>query len=81
MAEMEDETKDSYDIDDSEIDANSPLDSDGCLPANNYQRRRSRAVLYQLSGHYGQKDRNVTVKSKLKLNNVLFQSICFRHFS
>lgn len=32
-----------------------------------YQRRRSRAVLYQLSGHYR---KSVSMKSKLKLNNV-----------
>lgn len=51
--------------DDEESDALGP---DGCLSAaNQYQRRRSRAVLYQLSGHYR---RSVTVKSKLKLNNV-----------
>ena len=68
MVEMEDDAKESYDVDDSELDANGPLDSDGCLPANHYQRRRSRAVLYQLSGHYR---RSVTVKSKLKLNNVM----------
>lgn len=37
--------------------------------ANNYSRRRSRAVLYQLSGHYGYR-RSVNMKSKLKLNNV-----------
>lgn len=30
-----------------------------------YSRRRSRAVLYQLSGHYGDR-RNVNMKSKLK---------------
>jgi len=66
MAEMENETKDCYDVD-SDPEANSALDNDGCLPANHYQRRRSRAVLYQLSGHYR---RSVTMKSKLKLNNV-----------
>ncbi|KAF0289851.1 Potassium voltage-gated channel subfamily H member 8 [Amphibalanus amphitrite] len=33
-------------------------------PPINYQRRRSRAVLYQLSGHYTQER-----KSKIKLNN------------
>ncbi|KAI1291721.1 Potassium voltage-gated channel subfamily H member 8 [Halotydeus destructor] len=49
--------------DDDESDA---LGTDGCLASNPYQRRRSRAVLYQLSGHYR---RSVTVKSKLKLNN------------
>lgn len=37
--------------------------------ASQYSRRRSRAVLYQLSGHYGYR-RNVNMKSKLKLNNV-----------
>lgn len=35
---------------------------------NQYSRRRSRAVLYQLSGHYGQGRRSVNMKSKLKLN-------------
>ena len=68
MAEMEDEDKELAEMDDSDIDANSPLDNEGCLSANHYQRRRSRAVLYQLSGHYR---RSVTVKSKLKLNNVI----------
>lgn len=67
MAEMEDESKELADIDEYDTDANSPLDNEGCLSANHYQRRRSRAVLYQLSGHYR---RSVTVKSKLKLNNV-----------
>lgn len=37
--------------------------------ASLYSRRRSRAVLYQLSGHYGYR-RSVNMKSKLKLNNV-----------
>lgn len=37
--------------------------------ANLYSRRRSRAVLYQLSGHYGYGRIN-NMKSKLKLNNV-----------
>lgn len=37
--------------------------------ASQYSRRRSRAVLYQLSGHYGYR-RSVNMKSKLKLNNV-----------
>lgn len=41
--------------------------------ASQYSRRRSRAVLYQLSGHYGYR-RSVNMKSKLKLNNV---SNCF----
>ena len=69
MAEMEDQIKYNYDVEECDgMDANSPSEEDGCLPANNYQRRRSRAVLYQLSGHYR---RSVTVKSKLKLNNVI----------
>lgn len=38
------------------------------LSANHYHRRRSRAVLYQLSGHYR---RSHNMKSKLKLNNVI----------
>lgn len=52
--------------DDEEVEesAESPGPGD---TSNPYQRRRSRAVLYQLSGHYRRSD---TVKSKLKLNNV-----------
>jgi potassium voltage-gated channel Eag-related subfamily H protein 8 len=52
--------------DDEELDdgAESPGPTDASNP---YHRRRSRAVLYQLSGHYR---RSETVKSKLKLNNV-----------
>lgn len=42
--------------------------------ANQYSRRRSRAVLYQLSGHYGYR-RSVNMKSKLKLNNVSILSV------
>ncbi|XP_037086191.1 potassium voltage-gated channel subfamily H member 8-like [Pollicipes pollicipes] len=42
------------------------LCGDGELRRSNYQRRRSRAVLYQLSGHYTQER-----KSKIKLNNSL----------
>lgn len=42
--------------------------------ASLYSRRRSRAVLYQLSGHYGYR-RNVNMKSKLKLNNVSWLSL------
>ncbi|GFY77087.1 potassium voltage-gated channel subfamily H member 8 [Trichonephila inaurata madagascariensis] len=57
--EMED------DGEDNEIENH--LDVEGCLPSNHYQRRRSRAVLYQLSGHYKQDK----IKSKLKLNNNL----------
>ena len=37
-----------------------------------YQRRRSRAVLYQLSGHYR---KSVSMKGKLKLKNVNY--CCF----
>ncbi|CAG2123214.1 unnamed protein product, partial [Medioppia subpectinata] len=66
MAEMENQVKYDYDTDEP-MEPTSPSEEDGCLPPNNYQRRRSRAVLYQLSGHYR---RSVTVKSKLKLNNV-----------
>uniref|UniRef100_T1JM83 PAC domain-containing protein n=1 Tax=Strigamia maritima TaxID=126957 RepID=T1JM83_STRMM len=46
-------------------DANGNLDPESGVPAGNYQRRRSRAVLYQLSGHY----RQDKIKNKLKLNN------------
>jgi len=45
--------------------ANCNFDDPEAPPAN-YGRRRSRAVLYQLSGHY-KPDR---MKTKLKLNNV-----------
>lgn len=55
----------SYEMYDS--DANGDLDQD--LPPANYDRRRSRAVLYQLSGHYKQDK----IKTKLKLNNTLLQ--------
>lgn len=54
------------DEDEDEEDAETPGPTDNTV-SNPYQRRRSRAVLYQLSGHYR---RSVTVKSKLKLNNV-----------
>ncbi|XP_025832214.1 potassium voltage-gated channel subfamily H member 8-like [Agrilus planipennis] len=49
-------------------DANGNLDPEA--PPANYGRRRSRAVLYQLSGHYKQDK----MKSKLKLNNNLLSS-------
>ncbi|KAF5307673.1 hypothetical protein FQR65_LT06728 [Abscondita terminalis] len=49
-------------------DANGNLDPEA--PPANYGRRRSRAVLYQLSGHYKQDK----IKSKLKLNNNLLSS-------
>ncbi|XP_023247841.1 potassium voltage-gated channel subfamily H member 8 [Copidosoma floridanum] len=45
-------------------DANGNLDPEA--PPANYGRRRSRAVLYQLSGHYKQDN-----KHKIKLNNTL----------
>ena len=50
-------------------DANGNLDPEA--PPANYGRRRSRAVLYQLSGHYT-KDRR---KSKMKLQNVIKLSL------
>lgn len=46
-------------------DPNGNLDPEAPSPAN-MGRRRSRAVLYQLSGHY----KPDKTKSKLKLNNV-----------
>lgn len=52
-------------------DANGNLDPEA--PPANYGRRRSRAVLYQLSGHYKQDK----IKTKHKLNNV---SIYYRDF-
>ncbi|XP_069673245.1 voltage-gated delayed rectifier potassium channel KCNH8 isoform X2 [Periplaneta americana] len=50
-----------------QIYANGNLDPEA--PPANYGRRRSRAVLYQLSGHYKQDK----IKTKLKLNNTLLQ--------
>ncbi|XP_044753445.1 potassium voltage-gated channel subfamily H member 8 [Coccinella septempunctata] len=61
MAEMSD--SELYDS-----DANGNLDPEA--PPANYGRRRSRAVLYQLSGHY----KPVKMKTKLKLNNNLLSS-------
>ncbi|XP_076265799.1 eag-like K[+] channel isoform X3 [Rhynchophorus ferrugineus] len=49
--------------------ANGNLDDPEAPPAN-YGRRRSRAVLYQLSGHY----KPDKMKTKLKLNNNLLSS-------
>lgn len=40
-------------------------------PGFNAERRRSRAVLYQLSGHLQKQDKS---KSKLKINNVSLPS-------
>ncbi|GAB6019849.1 hypothetical protein CHUAL_001388 [Chamberlinius hualienensis] len=51
-------------------DANGNVDLEGNVPPNTYQRRRSRAVLYQLSGHY----RPDKMKNKLKLNNNLLHT-------
>ncbi|XP_066586736.1 potassium voltage-gated channel subfamily H member 8 isoform X2 [Prorops nasuta] len=48
-------------------DANGNLDPEA--PPANYGRRRSRAVLYQLSGHYKQDS-----KHKIKLNSTLLHS-------
>lgn len=45
---------------------NGDVDDSDDMPPANYGRRRSRAVLYQLSGHYKQEK----IKTKLKLNNV-----------
>lgn len=66
MAEIETDDADET----AELDANGNVDLEGCVPSNNYQRRRSRAVLYQLSGHY----RHEKKMSKLKLNNNLLHS-------
>lgn len=66
MAEIETDEADEM----AELDANGNVDLEGCVPNNNYQRRRSRAVLYQLSGHY----RHEKKMSKLKLNNNLLHS-------
>ncbi|XP_060527733.1 potassium voltage-gated channel subfamily H member 8 isoform X2 [Cylas formicarius] len=63
MAEMSE--CDLYDSD----KANGDLDDSDAPPAN-YGRRRSRAVLYQLSGHY----KPDKMKTKLKLNNNLLSS-------
>lgn len=65
----ENELSDGYDSLD--FDANGNLDpEEGCLPGSHNQRRRSRAVLYQLSGHY----RQDKMKTKLKLNNKLLHT-------
>lgn len=50
----------------------SGVNGDFEVPAGvNMGRRRSRAVLYQLSGHY----KPEKVKTKLKLNNVSYISL------
>lgn len=64
--EEENEDKEKADIDRDDEEEEDELMSHR-HSASHYQRRRSRAVLYQLSGHYR---RSVSVKSKLKLNNV-----------
>jgi hypothetical protein len=63
---------DEFRIDDDENDPDGDQDDEhhDKHTANQYSRRRSRAVLYQLSGHYGYGRRSVNMKSKLKLNNV-----------
>ncbi|KAL6261749.1 hypothetical protein P5V15_006838 [Pogonomyrmex californicus] len=48
-------------------DSNGNIDPEA--PPSNYGRRRSRAVLYQLSGHYKQDN-----KHKIKLNNTILHS-------
>lgn len=50
-------------------DSNGNIDPEA--PPSNYGRRRSRAVLYQLSGHYKQDN-----KHKIKLNNVRLFTSC-----
>lgn len=52
-----------------DLDEQDDSDDHDKQTASQYSRRRSRAVLYQLSGHYGYR-RSVNMKSKLKLNNV-----------
>lgn len=56
-------------------DANGNLDPEA--PPANYGRRRSRAVLYQLSGHYKQDK----IKTKLKLNNVSWTYVHCNYFN
>ncbi|XP_026679954.1 uncharacterized protein LOC103509972, partial [Diaphorina citri] len=64
MAQMADNGEGDYE-DMQELDANGNIDPEA--PPLTYERRRSRAVLYQLSGHY--KQDKIKIKSKLKLNN------------
>jgi len=46
----------------------SPEEDEGEMPnANHMGRRRSRAVLYQLSGHYKHQDK---IKPKIKISSV-----------
>lgn len=61
---------------------NNNQDSDDAdpLPENyNYGRRRSRAVLYHLSGTFDQKQKNS--KSKLQLNKVVFLHCCLYYLN
>ena len=78
LASHKDVSKSDHDnlSDDEELDESAESPGPGDV-SNAYQRRRSRAVLYQLSGHYR---RSVTVKSKLKLNNVSHTSFSLLHF-
>lgn len=55
--------------DENEFDEQDDSDDQDKNTTGQFSRRRSRAVLYQLSGHYGDR-RSVNMKSKLKLNNV-----------
>lgn len=52
----------------------SDIGADEFPPASMMGRRRSRAVLYQLSGHY----KPEKVKTKLKINNVSIPSLLSR---
>lgn len=61
----------SEDVEDEEDDDENPAKR--AINAQ-YQRRRSRAVLYQLSGHYR---KNESTKGKLKLKNVCIGSDLF----
>lgn len=61
------ESEQDHQEDDDEDDESNALGPEGCLASANYQRRRSRAVLYQLSGHYR---RSLTVKSKHNVSGV-----------
>ncbi|XP_074604833.1 eag-like K[+] channel [Brevipalpus obovatus] len=72
MDEEQEEEKDKADIDRDEYDDDDDLMNHRPRHSvSHYQRRRSRAVLYQLSGHYR---RSVNMKSKLKLNNNILHS-------
>lgn len=65
--DSENNSSNDEDEEEDDDDLYSPVDEAKSVSNSQYQRRRSRAVLYQLSGHYR---KSVTMKSKLKLNNV-----------